>query len=110
MKTESVEPFVYLKEALECPTEINITQYPTPVQYGVDRKSTAEGRVTHTETDDECCRYPSVAKFSRFLSRIKAKHFHQYVCRLRDTTKIENVFASDNTHRGIVAQISEKSP
>jgi hypothetical protein len=49
-------------------------------------------------------------KLSDFLLRIKAKHFHQYVCRLRDETKIENVFASDNTHRGIVAQISQKTP
>lgn len=69
-----------------------------------------EARYTHTETDDECCRYPRLWKLSDFLSRIKAKHFHQYVRRLRDMTKIENVFASDNTHRGIVAQISEKTP
>lgn len=44
-------------------------------------------------------------KFSRFLFEVKSKHFHQYTPLARQD-KGKKYFAIDDTHRGLVVQIS----
>ena len=48
---------------------------------------------------------PVYVKFSRFLTRNIAKHFHQYTPLARQD-KGKKYFAIDDTHRGLVVQIS----
>ena len=44
-------------------------------------------------------------KFSRFLFEVKSKHFHQYTPLARQD-KGKKYFVIDDTHRGLVVQIS----
>ena len=44
-------------------------------------------------------------KFTRFLFEVKSKHFHQYTPLARQD-KGKKYFAIDDTHRGLVVQIS----
>ena len=43
--------------------------------------------------------------FTRFLFEVKSKHFHQYTPLARQD-KGKKYFAIDDTHRGLVVQIS----
>lgn len=49
--------------------------------------------------------YPQQIEFSRFLFEVKSKHFHQYTPLARQD-KGKKYFAIDDTHRGLVVQIS----
>lgn len=44
-------------------------------------------------------------KFTRFLFEVKSKHFHQYTPLARQD-KGKKYFVIDDTHRGLVVQIS----
>ena len=49
--------------------------------------------------------YPQQIEFVRFLFEVKSKHFHQYTPLARQD-KGKKYFAIDDTHRGLVVQIS----
>ena len=49
--------------------------------------------------------YPQQIEFSRVLFEVKSKHFHQYTPLARQD-KGKKYFAIDDTHRGLVVQIS----